>query len=272
MNAVSDCPLALSLGALREGCAAIEAFGDLLASRRVGPRALARARVATLEACVTLVGALGPFERIVAASLGDDCSANEILSRLCERLKLHMSAIMKALCAATPLSARRRLELETLFRDHRAGIKDCVALCDLAVASATIVPVELHLGALMQRYHHDRAVDDGAVVLELDVDETPIRTGRRLLAGLIELSVSLVCRDGASRARLSATTRPDGTFVVRVVRAPSDRSAEKSVVLLRRGELDLGLDVARMAARRAGIDVAFDDATNEASIVLAHVD
>lgn len=271
MNAASDCPLVLSLGAVREGCAAIEAFGDLLASRRVGPRALTHAKAATIEACVTLVAALRPFERTLQTALGGDSEAKAILRPLFERLESHLSTITTALQDWSPLSARHRLGLETSFRTYRADIKDCVALCDLAVAAAAVIPVDLDLVGLMEQRQDDRVPEGRTVTLGIDVDATTIRTDRRVLAGLIELAVAFACRDGGDAALLTARARPDGTFVIRVGRAPSNRSPQRAVTVLRRGELDLGLEVARMAARRAGLDMSFDGATNAVSIALGRM-
>lgn len=271
MKSGSDSPLNLSLGAVREGCAAIEAFGDLLVSRRVGPRALMRAKVATVEACVALGAELGPFERTLQAAFGNDSGATAILKPLCGCLKSRLSAITTALGDESPLSARHRLALDTLFRKVRPDIKDCAALCDLAVAAATAVPVELDLVGLMEQRQDDRVPEGRAVTLGIDVDATTIRTDRRVLAGLIELAVAFVCRDGSAKALLTAGARPDGTFVVRIGRAASNRLAERSVTVLRRGELDLGLEVARLSAWRSGVDISFDDATNTVSMVFVHV-
>jgi hypothetical protein len=264
-----DCAVTLSRGALREGFAALEAFGDLLGSRRVGPRALERARVETLEACEALVAALGPFQHTLVVALGKDDETEAVMHALCERLKSHVSSISSSLADRAVLSARRRLALEALFRKHRAEFRDNVALSDVAVAAATAAPVEVDLVDLLEQRHGERA-PEGPVV-RVDIDSTRpvmIRADRHVLAGLVEAAASFVCRAGASEARLVAGINDDGAFVVRigpVLREGS--SAKRTITLPLRGEVDLAVQVARLVGPRSGLGVSFDSATNAVSIV-----
>ncbi len=268
MIASRDCAVTLSRGALREGFAALEAFGDLLGSRRVGPRALERARVGTLEACEALIAALGPFEHTLVVALGKDDEAEAVIGALCERVKSHVSSIASALVDRAVLSARRRLALEALFRKHRADFRDNVALCDVAVAAATAAPVELDLVDLLEQRHGERAPEGPVARVGIDSDRpVMIRADRHVLAGLVEAAVSFVCRAGASEAQLVAGINDDGAFVVRIGPASGAGSSKRTIAVPLRGEVDLAVQVARMVGPRSGLDVSFDSAANTVSIV-----
>jgi hypothetical protein len=269
VTATDDYDVSLSRGALREGVAALEAFGDLLGLRRVGPRALERAKSDTFDACGALVAALGPFERTLVVALGKDASTEATVRALCDRIRSHVLPIVESLSGDAPISARRRLGLEAVFRKHRAEFKACVALCDLAVAAAAAVPVELDVVDLLEHLHEDRAAETPVVRVGIDVTQpVTIRADRHVLTGLVEAAVAFVCRGGTTDMRLVARANDDGTYVICLGPAPRDGASPKrtfSVPL--RGEVDLALDVARLVAPRSGLEVVFDSAANTVSIV-----
>lgn len=264
-----DCDVTLARGSLREGVAALEAFGDLLGLRRVGPRALERAKSDTFEACGTLLAALGPFEHTLIIALGKTPEAEAAMHALGERVRSHVKPIADALGDPTPISARRRLALEAVFRKHRTDFKDSVALCDLTVAVATAAPAELDVVDLLEQRATDRIGDVPSVRVGIDVVRSvSVHADRHVLMGLMEIAAAFVCRDGATTLRLIAGTNDDGANVIRL--APAARGwvlPKRTVTLPLRGELDLSLEVARVIAPRSGLSVHFDATTNVASIV-----
>lgn len=264
-----DCDVTLSRGALREGVAALEAFGDLLGLRRVGPRALERAKSDTFEACGALLEALGPFEHTLVVALGKTNDAEAAIRALGARIRSHVSPMAEALGDSAPISARRRLALEAVFRKHRTEFKDCVAFCDLAVAAVTAAPADLDVVELVEQRPADRIGDVPVVRVGLDVVRpVSIRVDQHVLMGLIEIAVSFVGQGGATMVRLVAGTNDEGVNVIRIAPAPRGWALPKRAVSMPvRGQVDLALDVARVVASRSGLVVNFDAATNVASIL-----
>jgi len=264
-----DCDVALSRGTLREGVAALEAFGDLLGLRRVGPRALDKAKSDTFEACNSLVAALGPFERTLVFSFGQTAPAEAALHALVERVRSHVTPIAEALGDPTPISARRRLALEAVFRKHRSQFRDCIALCDLAVAAATAMPMDLDVVDLFEQSPGERFGDVPGVKIGLDIVRSiSLRADRHVLLGLVETAATFVCRNGTTSARLLAGTNEDGVNVIRVGPVPRGWTWPKRTVSMPlRGEVELATEVARVVASRSALGVSFDAATNVASIL-----
>lgn len=269
MIARGDCDVALSRGSLREGVAALEAFGDLLGLRRVGPRALDKAKSDTFDACAALLAALTPFERTLLVAFGQTPAAEVALRALAERIRFHVTPIADALGDPTPISARRRLALEAIFRKHRSEFRDCVALIDLAVAAATAMPMDLDVMDLFEQFPGERLGDVASVRVGIDVVRSiSVRADRYVLLGLIEAAVTFVCRNGTTGARLVAGTNDDGANVIRVGPVPRAWTWPKRTVSMPlRAEVDLTMDVARVVASRSGLSVSFDAATNVASIL-----
>lgn len=271
MNVIArgDCDVALSRGTLREGVAALEAFGDLLGLRRVGPRALDKAKSDTFDACESLLAALAPFEHTLVVAFGQTQAAETALGALAERIRSHVSPIAEALGDPTPISARRRLALEAVFRKHRAEFRDCVALCDLAVAAATAMPMDLDVVDLFEQFPGERLGDVPAVRIGIDIVRSiSMRADRYVLIGLIETAVTFVCRNGSTGARLVAGTNDDGVNVIRVGPVPRAWTWPKRTVSMPlRGEVELATEVARVVASRSGLGVSFDATTNVASIL-----
>jgi hypothetical protein len=268
-TARGDYDVALSRGALREGVAALEAFGDLLGLRRVGPRALDRAKSDTFDACGALLAALGPFEHTLVVALGKTTAAEASVRALSDRIKSHVSPITEALADPAPISARRRLALEAVFRKHRSEFKDCVALCDLAVAAVTAMPVDLDVVDLLEQLPGDRIGEAPVVRVGIDiVRPISIRADGHVLMGLVETAVTFVCRGGPTPLRLVAGANDDGVNVIRLGPAPRGWVLPtRTISMPLRGEFDLAVDVARVVASRSGLGVNFDPATNMASIL-----
>ncbi len=269
MTARGDCDIALSRGVLREGLAALEAFGDLLGLRRVGPRALDRAKSDTCDACTSLVDGLGPFERTLLVALGKTSDAELTLRALGERIRSHVTPIAEALRDPAPISARRRLALETVFRKHRSEFKDCVFLCELLVAAVTTVPVELDIIELFEQFSSDRVGDAPVVVVGIDVVRSvSFCADRHVLMGLVEAATTFVCQSGTTQVRLVAGTNDDGAHVIRLDPAPRGWTRpNKTLAIPMRSQADLAVDVTRVVATRTGLGVTFDAATHVASIV-----
>ncbi len=274
MTARGECDIALSRGALREGVAALEGFGDLLGLRRVGPRALDRAKADTCEACGALVTALGPFEHTLVVALGKTSAAALVMGALGDRIRSHVSPIAEALADPAPISARRRLALEAIFRKHRSDFKDCVALCDLVVAAVTAMPMDLDVVELLDHLPGDRFGDAPVVRVGIDiVRPISMRADRHVLMGLIEVAVTFVNRDAPTSVRLVAGTNDDGMNIIRLSPAPRGWVFPKRTFSMQlRGEFDLAVDVARVVASRSALVVNFDPATNSASIVASSRD
>jgi hypothetical protein len=262
--------LGLARGAVREGLAALEAFSDLLGSRRVGPRALDRARSDMGEASTALCEALRSLDQALAAALGPGAEAMTAARALSEHAASRAAALAAVFAASESLAdARRRLALEAAIRKHGAELRDAIALCDLLAAAAVPAPTELDLvDVLDQRFGGKPA--EGASVLRLGVEAPRPATlvaDRHVLGGLVEVAASIIAKSGTTNARLGVTRSPGGALSIRIVPAARTSATAKTTMFVPlRAPVPGALEVARVAARRVGLGIEVDPATNAVSI------
>ncbi|HEY4116924.1 MAG TPA: hypothetical protein VGM56_03660, partial [Byssovorax sp.] len=108
--------LSLLRGGVRDGVAAIENLANVLASRRVGPKVIARALPEVRGGCVALGGSFDRLRAELRVLLADDPAgvdaADEMLGRAAARV-VELAAELERL-ESLPLDARQRLALDSL--------------------------------------------------------------------------------------------------------------------------------------------------------------
>jgi hypothetical protein len=263
--------LAVARGAVREGLAALEGFGDLLGSRRVGPKALERARADLGDACVALRAALLTLSAAIDDAFGEDFAATDTMDALCGYAVDRADALAAAVGTDGPLSdARRRLALESEVRRNAAELRDAVVLCDLLASAAANAETELDLLDVLELRFGD--VSRGEASARLGVDAArpvPFTADRHVFGGLVALAVTLAAKKGMTAPRLGVVKLKDGGLIVRVAPTPRGSAAPRvTFEVPLRGDVPGALDVAHAVARRAGFTLEVEAATGVVSIAV----
>ncbi len=253
--------LALARGDVRDGIASIEHFLQVLGSRRVGPRVLARGIPEVLAGCGPLRAALATLAAALAVELASDPQGVEAVHSLLTHASARVDDLATTLegSASLSLDARERLRLESAVRGVAGELGTVLRLADLLGAPVTSETTTIDLGdALAQRRTHPRS---GAtkILASVEVRVTELTVGdARLVLDLLELAVATIVRAGVTAPRIVVELGPEG-FPVFTVDAASGGAKHGSgadgqvldVVL--RAELPRESDVIRAAARHAGI-------------------
>jgi hypothetical protein len=265
--------LAVARGDVRDGVASIEHFLQVLGSRRVGPRVLARGIPEVVAGCTPLRTALGTLAGALGADLAADpdgaAAARALLDHAAQRVE-ELSVSLSAHEGAS-LDARDRLGLEAIVRKVALELGTVVRLVDLLGAAVTSETTTIDLGdAFAQRRAHPRA---GArqihVAVEVRVDDLTVGDARLVLE-LIDFGVAMVVRAGVAAPRLVVDLGPDGFARFTIDEAgPLPAGAKKQVLdVVVRDELPREADVVCAAARRAGIELAVADDRRRVTIAL----
>ncbi|MDI1434751.1 hypothetical protein [Polyangium sorediatum] len=269
-SARAESPLAIARGAVREGLAALEGFGDLLGSRRIGPRALAVALSEMVPACEALRASFVALELAFVATLASDLEAQDQARNLGTHAGACVAALSSAFSDGGSLSdARRRLALEASVRKHGAELRDTFALAEFFAAAVTPAPTELDLvDVLEQRFGANRATEEGVIRIAVEAPRPSwLVADRHVLGGLVELAAPIASRRGTVPARLGVARPPSGGLVVRLSPAPRNAAATRLVLsVTARGEVPSSLGIARVAARRAKLGLTIDAAAGIVSI------
>lgn len=266
--------LAAARGAVRDGAAAVDSFAQLLGSRRVGPRGIARALPEVREGCTTLRAALEELTASFAEELASTPESAEAARAVLARASAEVAALEAELArieeewgrqgggrpraaAERSVDARQRLAVEALVRPASRELGVALYLTDLLSASLELRPTPLSLCDLLRARGAGMAKGQAGVRLVVDcADECTdgVDADPRVVGPLLELSVAVVSRAGAGSPWLRAGRRADGRYEVRV--APASGAAPRGAITvdvpLREGDAR-AVAVARAAARHAGI-------------------
>lgn len=269
--------LALARGDVRDGVASIEHFLQVLVSRRVGPRVLARGIPEVLEGCAPLRAALAALAGALRAELAADPEGVDAAESLLAHAAGRVDELAGALGAhgeASTMDARERLALEAIVRGVAGELGTVVRLVDLLGAPVTSETTTIDLGdALAQRRARPRS---GATPILAAVD---VRVGEltvgdaRMVIELLECGVATVVRAGVTAPRVVVDLGTEGFPVFTIDAAPGktkDGSGGDGQVLdvVLREELPRESDVVRAAARHAGIALTIAEDRRRVTIAL----
>jgi hypothetical protein len=267
--------LALARGEVRDGIASIEHFLQVLASRRVGPRVLARGIPEVLAGCTPLRESLATLAAALGVELAGDPEGVDAVHSLLTYAAGLVDELAAALqgCEGKALDARERLAIEAIVRRVAGELGTVLRLADLLGAPVTSETTTIDLGdALAQRRVHPRS-DATAMLASVEVRVSELTVGdARLVLDLLELAVATVARAGVTAPRIVVELGPEGFPVFTIDAAPGkakDGSGADGQVLdvVLRPELPRQSDVVRAAARHAGI--ALTIAADRRTVTLA---
>jgi hypothetical protein len=255
--------LSLARGEVRDGVAAVQHLLQVLASRRVGSRALARAVPELAAGCAHLSESITALAEAVSVALAEDpegvAAARALLAHAGKR-----SAELHAALGAPrgeSMEARERLALESVVRRVAADLRIVVRLVDMLGATATSETVTIDfVDAVAAR----RPAKQGAPLLTaaVELQATELSVGDvRLVLDLLEEAVLTVARAGVAAPRILVARGPDALPAFTVGAVPPEAAfivgaPRLAFEVVLRDELPSELEVVRAVARRAGVKLA----------------
>lgn len=268
--------LALARGDVRDGTASIEHLLQVLGSRRVGPRVLARALPEVHAGCAELLASLAALGGALAVELEADPEGLAAMRALLDHAAARVGELGTALAlgrrAPATLDARERLALEAVVRPIAGELATVVRLVDLLGAHVTseTTPIDFADALAGCGRPPGRRRADRIVVAAVDIRTGELRVSDAgLILELLAFAVAAVVRAGVTAPRIVVEKGPDG-FPVFTVQA-GDRLAptegrELEVVL---GDaLPRETEVLRASARHAGIKLEITEAGQRVSLAL----
>jgi hypothetical protein len=269
--------LSLARGDVRDGVAAIAHFLQVLGSRRVGSRALARAVPEVLAGCIPLRTALAALDAAQRGELAADPEGMEAASALIARALACVDELAAALRAherASSLDARERLALEAVVRAVAAELSTVVRLFDLLGATVTseTTTIDLFDALAQRRAHHRPGTTAVHMAVESHLPELTVGNARLVLE-LLDLGVATVIRAGVTSPRVVVDRGAEGFPVLMVEEGspPPEAGAGSTTQVLDvilRPALPREIDVIRAAARHAGLTVNVSDDRRRVTIAL----
>jgi hypothetical protein len=269
--------LALARGDVRDGIAAIEHFREMLASKRVGPRGLARAVPEVQEGCAPLRASLATLERALEVELAADPEGLDAVRGLLAHATARITELSQALAARVnrPLDARERLALETIVLPIAGELGRVVRLVDLLGAPVTSDTTTIDFGdALSERRPAPRSATQVLAAVEVRTQELAVGDARLVLE-LLEFAVATVARAGVEFPRIVVDGGPDGLPVFTVdagTRPPKvseGSGVERRVFdVVMRDELPREVEVVCTAARKLGIELTIAEDRRKVTIAL----
>jgi hypothetical protein len=269
--------LALARGDVRDGVASIEHFREMLASRRVGPRGLARAVPEMEEGCAPLRASLATLEQALEVELAADPEGLSAVRGLLAHAAARVDQLARALAERRdrPLDARERLGLEGVVVPVAGDLGRVVRLVDLLGAPVTSDTTTIDFGdALSQRRPAPRSATQVLATVEVKTDELAVGDARLVLE-LLEFAVATVARAGVEFPRIVVDSGADGLPVFTVDAGPrpakvseSSGVAHRIFDVVMRDELPREADVVRAAARKLGIELTIAPDRQRVAIAL----
>ncbi|APR74815.1 Hypothetical protein A7982_00161 [Minicystis rosea] len=267
--------LSIARGDVRDGVAAIEHFLQVLASRRVGPRMLARAVPEMAAGCAPLLAALTALASALSSVLADDPDGIASVRALLGHAEARVSELSAALASheGGAMDARGRLAMEAVVRRIAGELSEVVRIIDWFGAPATSETTAIDLAdALGARRGPSRpATTVVHAAVEIRADELNVGDAR-LVVQLLEQSVATVARAGVTAPRIVVENGPEGFPVLAVGEAGRNAVAGQLVFdAALRDDLPASArvsGVAQAAARHAGISLAIEDGGRRVTIAL----
>lgn len=240
------------LGELKDGAAGLVALSELLASRRVGPKAIAASLPSAGEACQITSTAVSAASADVLASCGDDVTTRREVRALFDRAEASVRALGELVTTAgdAPGDAKTRLGLE------RAAVAAC------ANVGASLFVAELFSFVSALRVVSIRVADvlafvppipegPGVIRATLDAPAGPVATtDARVLRSLVELAVQMVDAAGVSSPHVQVTSADPEGARIRIGPAPTPMPPSSRSVPAQRRSTRPPPPVAAMQVRR----------------------
>ena len=269
--------LAVARGDVRDGAASIEHLLQVLGSRRVGPRVIARALPEVHAGCASLHGSLGALERALGAELSTDPAGLEAVHALLAHAGARVEELATALGSRdrATIDARERLSLEAVVRRIAGELGTVVRLVDLLGTPVTSETTAIDFTDALADAQEGRrpAPVRGAtppIVAGVDIRTSELRVGdTKLILELLAFAVGAVVRAGVATPRILVESGPEGFPVFTVRSAEGLPPAQGRALEVTLGEaLPREMDVVRAAARHAGITLELTEEGRRATIAL----
>ena len=222
--------LAKARGDVRDGIAVIEHFVQVLASRRVGTRALVGALPGVRTDCEPLLGALSTLERTLANELVPDVAGIEAVDELLAYAAARVEALRTALANFNHESthARARLAIEAVVRPVAHDLGNVMRLVEMLGPKegldATTIDFVDALAATPRRSVRLPTTPVLAII-EGPTQELLVRNPR-LVLDLLEFGVATVVAHGVESPRIRVEPSPSGfpRFVIDAAPLGTDRT------------------------------------------------
>lgn len=207
-----------TIGELKDGAAGLVALSELFASRRVGPKSIARSLGSVVEACAAAEHAALALASDVLAATHHHPDAAPVLRALAERAVASVRALAAEAesAARSPVDARARLVLERAAHEAVARVAATLFAGELFAAAATPRPVTVRVADVLS---FGPVLPDGPNVVRASLDVPPdpaTTTDARLLRALVEMCVQVVAAHGVTEPHVEVAARRDGGALVRV--------------------------------------------------------
>lgn len=226
-----------AIGDLKDGAAGLVALSELFASRRVGPKSVARSLASVVEACSGVERAAD----LLAADLLAATKAHPEAVEELRALHAHMTssvrelAVMAESASRAPVDARTRLVLERATQEACGHVVAGLFAGEMIAAAAAPRKVSVHVVDVLS---FGPLLPDGPGVVRatLDVPSEPVTTAdARLVRALVELCVQIAAGRGIAPPHVEvAGGLASGGARVRVgpPRSPSaSRTGARSITL-----------------------------------------
>jgi hypothetical protein len=207
-----------AIGELKDGAAGLVALSELFASRRVGPKSVARSLASVMEACAGVERAAERLAADVVAVAREHPEAVAEIQALHDRAVSSVRALASEAEAASrsAVDARTRLVLERAAHDACARVATALFAGELFALAALPRPVTVHVADVLS---FGPLLPEGPSVVRatLDVPAEPVTTtDARLLRALVELCVQVVAAAGIARPHVEVAASEPGGARIRV--------------------------------------------------------
>ena len=264
-----------ALGELKDGAAGLVALSELLASRRIGPKAIAAALPSAGEACASAASAASAVASDVLSCCGDDASTRGEVRAIFERAEASVRALEAEVKTAARAAgdAKTRLVLERAAVAASSNVATSLFVAELFAFASSPRVVSIHVADVLG---FGPAIADGPSVIRATLDAPPgpvATTDARLLRSLVEISVQIVAASGVPSPHVRVTGSEHEGARIRVGPAPTPLPPSSKSVPQRRSPrpppvatlsmrrlpwFESAPAIARAAAAVAGADVVID--------------
>jgi hypothetical protein len=259
-------------GAVRDGVSAIENLANVLASRRVGPKVIARALPEVSAGCSALRSDLrhlrAELPSLLAAQPDGIAGADEMLERADHRVADLAGELARK--EASSMDARDRLALEAIVRRSAGELSGVVRLLDLFAVVLNPRATGLDIAELIMPKH--TLTGAGSVTVPVTVDLTDVGVlvaDARLVINLLSFALASVVGGGVTAPALVARREDRETAIEIGPPGPEASAADKRFIEVPVWTpLPREADVVRVVARLGGIEVRCDHEAQR--VVLAH--
>jgi hypothetical protein len=266
--------LSLARGEVRDGVAAIEHFLQVLASRRVGSKVLARAVPEMAAGCAPLAAALDGLADALAGEIAADPEGVTALRGLLEHAASRVVDLAAGLSETrgSSMEARQRLALEGKVRRIAGELGAVVRLLELIGGPVTSETITIDFADALQarRAAARKGVSTVSAAVEIRAGELAVGDVR-VVMGLLEQAVLIVARATGAAPRIVVDRGADGfpTFAVDGARPGNGADAGRlRFEAVAHEELPHELGITRAIAVHAGISLVIVEGGRAVTVAL----